>query len=81
MIRAVFAAPCAWLPDGFVGCSSSHAAFTMVVFSLLSVRRSVRSTSAASRRDAERAKYKVQVPNIASKALPNSKKPSLKGLS
>ena len=37
------------------------AAFTMVVFSFLSVRRSVRSTSAASRRDAERAKLKVQV--------------------
>ena len=32
-------------------------------------RRYVRSTSAASRRDAWRAKYKVQVPNIASKAF------------
>ena len=31
----------------------------------LAARRYVRSTSAASRRDAQRAKYKVQVPNIA----------------
>ena len=33
------------------------------------VRRFVRSTSAASRRDAERAKYQLQVPNLASKAF------------
>ena len=50
-------------------------------FSHLQVRRSVRSTSAASRRDAERARLQVQVPNIASKAFLNYKKPSLKGLS
>ena len=78
MIRAVFAAPCAWLPNGFVGCSSSHAAFTMVVLFFLLVRRSVRSTSAASRRDAERARYKVQVPNIALKAFLDLKSLALK---
>ena len=49
--------------------------------SFLLVRRYVRSTSAASRRDAERAKYKVQVPNLASEAFLNYNKPSLKGLS
>ena len=32
-------------------------------------RRYVRSTSAASRRDAERARFKVQVPSLASKAF------------
>ena len=37
------------------------------------VRRSVRSTSASSRRDAERARLKVQVPNIALIAFLNLK--------
>ena len=41
-------------------------------------RRYVRSTSAASRRDAERARFKVQVPNIASKAFLSLKSLALK---
>ena len=56
-------------------------ALTCAFFLLPAARRYVRSTSAASRRDAERARYKVQVPNIASKAFLNYKRPSLKGLS
>ena len=36
---------------------------------------------AASRRDAERAEFRVQVPNIALKAFLNYQKPSFKGLS
>ena len=41
-------------------------------------RRYVRSTSAASRRDAERAKFKVQGPNLASKAFLSQKSLTLK---
>ena len=48
------------------------------LFSPLAARRYVRSTSAASRRDAERARFKVQVPNIASKAFLNPKSLALK---
>ena len=44
----------------------------------LAARRYVRSTSAASRRDAKRAKFKVQVPNIASKAFLSLKNLALK---
>ena len=66
----------------FCCCNTSHVlAFPCTVLSSLLVRRSVRSTSAASRRDAERAKFKVQVPKIASKAFLKHQKPSLKGLS
>ena len=46
--------------------------------SSLLVRRYVRSTSAASRRDAKRARFKVQVPNIASKAFLSLKSLALK---
>ena len=46
--------------------------------SSLLVRRSVRSTSAASRRDAERARFKVQVPNIALQAFLDLKSLALK---
>ena len=41
-------------------------------------RRYVRSTSAASRRDAERARFKVQVPNIASNVFLSLKSLALK---
>ena len=41
-------------------------------------RRYVRSTSAASRRDAERARFKVQGPNLASKAFLSLKSLALK---
>ena len=63
----------------FFGRSRSHAfAFTIAVPSSLSVRRSVRSTSAASRKDAECAGHKVQVPKLASKAFLNLKSLALK---
>ena len=42
------------------------------------VWRSVRSTSAASRRDAERARHKLQVPSLASKAFLSLKSLALK---
>ena len=41
-------------------------------------RRYVQRTSAASRRDAERARYKLQVPNLASKAFLSLKSLALK---
>ena len=46
--------------------------------SFIMARRNARSDSAASRRDAERARYKVQVPNIASKAFLSLKSLALK---
>ena len=52
--------------------------FLGLFFSCPLVRRSVRSTSAASRRDAERARQKLQVPNIASKAFLSLKSLALK---
>jgi len=48
----------------FYACSSHAFAITCALPSSLLVRRFVRSTSAASRRDAERARYKVQVPKM-----------------
>ena len=56
-------------------------ALTWAFFFLPAARRYVRSTSAASRRDAERARFKVQVPKIAFMAFLNYQKPSFKGLS
>ena len=53
-------------------------AFTLAFRHLLAARRYVRSTSAASRRDAERARFKVQVPNIAPKAFLSLKSLALK---
>ena len=52
---------------------NKHFAFINAFASSLSVRRSVRSTSATSRRDAERARFKVQGPNLASKAFLSQK--------
>ena len=62
----------------FYRCSSHAFAITCALPSSLLVRRFVRSTSAASRRDAERAGFKVQVPNIAFSAFLNSKSLALK---
>ena len=59
-------------------CRQPLLAFTFAAFSSPSVRRSVRSTSAASRRDAGRAKYKVQVPNLALKAFLSLKSITIK---
>ena len=59
--------------------AAGNTAFVFLcIFSSPQVRRSVRSTSAASRRDAERARLKVQVPNLASKAFLSLKRLALK---
>ena len=63
-LKAALCAMCYAFIKGVTMLMLSH-----VFFSHLQVRRSVRSTSAASRRDAERARFKVQVPNLASKAF------------
>ena len=57
----------------FYRCSTHAFAITCTLPSSLLVRRFVRSTSAASRRDAERAGFKVQGPNLASKAFLNQR--------
>ena len=62
----------------FYRCSTHAFAITCALPSSLLVRRFVRSTSAASRRDAERARFKVQVPNLASKAFLSLKSLALK---
>ena len=53
-------------------------AFTSAFRFSPAARRYVRSTSAASRRDAERARFKVQGPNLASKAFLSLKSLALK---
>ena len=62
----------------FYRCSTHAFAITCALPSSLLVRRFVRSTSAASRRDAERARFKVQVPNLASTTFHDLKSLALK---
>ena len=70
--------------QGFIGHGARIAAknprwHSLSVFQKhLAARRYVRSTSAASRKDAERARYKVQVPSLASKAFLSLKSLALK---
>ncbi len=52
-----------------IAAGSTAFVFTCAFFFSPQVRRGVHRTSAASRRDAERAKHKVQVPNLALKAF------------
>ena len=72
------AAPRISYHNAFYECSNHAFAITCALPSSLLVRRFVRSTSAASRRDAERAKFKVQGPNLASKAFFDLKSLALK---
>ena len=65
----LFAAPRTSLHNAFIHALNHSLAFTLAFLFSPAARRYVHSTSAASRRDAERARYKVQVPSLASKAF------------
>ena len=73
-----FAAPRTLKPNAFIHAVTTFFRLQALCSLSLPVRRSVRSTSAASRRDAKRAKFKVQVPNLALKAFLNRKRLALK---
>ena len=60
-----FAAPRTLKPNALIHAVTTFFRLQALCILSLPVRRSVRSTSAASRRDAERARFKVQVPNLA----------------
>ena len=61
-----------------VAAGSTEFVFTCAFFFSPQVRRVAQRASAASRRDAERAKYKLQVPNLASKAFLSLKSIAIK---
>ena len=65
--------PACWNHAGAFLDSEHALAFTWAFRFSPAACRYVRSTSAASRRDAERAGFKVQGPNLASKAFLNQK--------